>query len=76
MKIPTTFGQRLKELRQESKITQEELAKAIGLSQTNGKTAVTKYENNKNEPEYYTLVKIADYLQVSLDYLLGRTNQR
>ncbi len=76
MKTPTTFGQRLKELRREAKVTQEELAKAIGLSEINGKTAVTKYENDKREPEYDTLVKIADYLQVSLDYLLGRTNQR
>lgn len=66
------FGDRLKELREESELTQEQLGKLINVT----KQAVSNYENNENEPTLDTLVKISDIFNVSLDYLLCRTNQR
>ena len=57
----------LKRLRSEKKITQEQLGKAIGVSQQ----AVNSYENTETQPDFNTLVKIADYFNVTVDYLLG-----
>jgi len=56
---------RLKELRLKSGINQKELCKLIGLEYQN----YNKYELNKNEPNIETLIKIADFYGVSLDYL-------
>ncbi len=59
---------RLKELRKENKKTQEEIAKYLDTSQMN----YNRYENGKAEPTIKTLCKLADYYNVSLDYLIGR----
>ncbi|MCL2697708.1 MAG: formate--tetrahydrofolate ligase [Oscillospiraceae bacterium] len=61
---------RLKEIREKRKIMQKDLAKSLGIPAT----TFNHYENNKREPDYQTLCKIADYLGVSTDYLLGRTD--
>lgn len=63
---------RIKYLRAEKGISQNELAKALGLTQQ----AISAYENGLREPDLETLQKIADFFDVSLDYLLGRTDIR
>ncbi len=62
------FAESLKELRREHRLGQAELAAAIGVS--NG--IVSLWENGRREPTLSHLVAIADYFQVSLDYLAGR----
>lgn len=65
------LGDKLQKLRQEKKLTQEQLSKAIGI--TRGTYA--HYEINKRQPDYETLQKLADFFDVSIDYLLGRTDK-
>ncbi len=60
---------RLKELRTKKNISQLKLAMDLGLNQN----AVSRYENGVREADYATLIKIADYFNVSIDYLLERT---
>lgn len=62
---------RLKELREARHLSQVRLAMELNLSQN----SISRYENREREAGYETLVAIADYFQVSLDYLLGRTDQ-
>jgi transcriptional regulator with XRE-family HTH domain len=62
-----TFSERLKELRKEARLTQDELAKVFFLN----KSSISRYEKNKQIPEMETLQKIAGYFNVSIDYLLG-----
>ena len=62
----------LKKLRQEKGISQQVLADFILVSQQ----SVNKYENHKVEPDIDTIVKIADYFEVSVDYLIGNTDIR
>lgn len=64
------FKYRLKELRKRWGLTQAELADQLGIS----RPTLTKYEQGEREPDYTTLKKIADYFNISTDYLLGRTN--
>ena len=59
---------KLKELRKENKKNQTEIAKAINLSQQ----TYAKYELEQLEPSIDTLCKLADFYNVSLDYLVGR----
>lgn len=61
------FGVRLKELLKEKQISQETLAKSIGVSQR----AVSKWINNQAEPTESSIVKCAKYFEVSTDYILG-----
>lgn len=65
-----TFGIRLRSLREDRDISTTELANVLHI-QTR---TLNYYETDKREPDYNTLVKIADYFDVSLDYLLCRTN--
>ena len=64
-------GKRLKGLREGIRLTQKELGGKIGINQS----AVNRYENNQSEASYKTLLLYADYFDVSLDYILGRTEQ-
>ena len=57
--------------RKEAGLTQVEIAKKINVSQQ----CYSDYENGKTDPDMNTLVMIADLLQVSTDYLLGRTDE-
>jgi transcriptional regulator with XRE-family HTH domain len=66
-----TFGTRLKSLRLSKGLNQEEFANQFYLN----KSSISKYEKDKNLPENQLLVKIADYFDVSVDYLLCRTDQ-
>ena len=62
----TTFGARLRFLRKQSTLTQEQLGKILNLSPS----SVGMYERGEREPSYNVLVKIATHFQVSIDYLL------
>lgn len=66
------FGTRLKELRKENNLTQTELGKKINVSAS----TIGMYERENRKPTPETLNQIADYFEVTVDYLLGRTNQR
>lgn len=61
------FGERLKDLRTEKKITQQQLAEQIGVS----KSVVSFYENRERTPSPDVLIKLAAVFHVSADYLLG-----
>ena len=63
---------RLKELRKERKISQLKLSVDLNMNQN----TISRYENMEREADYKTLVKLADYFGVSLDYLLGRTDEK
>ena len=63
-----TFKEILKELRKEKGITQKELAKGIGVSYA----AISFWEMGVNEPKISYILALADYFDVSVDYLLGR----
>ncbi len=60
----------LKKLRTAKGISQQQLADILLVSQQ----SINKYENHGVEPDIATLIRIADYFDVSLDYLTGRTD--
>ena len=62
-----SFSERLKDLRKTNKITQEKLATIIGVE----RSSIGKYESSSTIPSKETLVKIAQYFNVTTDYLLG-----
>ena len=62
------FGERLLELRKEKGISQAKLAKDLQVSYA----VVCYWETDRSEPTAPNLVKLADYFDVSIDYLLGR----
>lgn len=62
------FGKRLREVRKSKKLTQKELAEQIGIK----RNTYSDWETGKNESSFENLVKLADLLEVSLDWLFGR----
>lgn len=64
------FSERLKELRNECELSQKALGTHIGVSQK----AIDYWENGVNEPKATYIVRLADFFDVSTDYLLGREN--
>lgn len=62
----------LKELRAYTNISQKQLAEAIGVSQQ----SINKYENHNIEPDIGTLIRIADYFDTSVDYVIGHSTVR
>lgn len=66
------FGDIIKLLRKERNISQQELADAINIS----KSAISMYEINQRVPELETFEAIADYFNVEMDYLMGKTDIR
>ncbi len=64
------FADRLLELRKEKGISQAYLSKSLGVSYA----VVCYWETNRSEPTAPNLVKIADFFDVSVDYLLGRSD--
>ena len=62
------FQKRLIDLRKSNNVTQKEMAFRLGISQP----SYIRYENGTAEPKFENLVKLADYFDVSVDYLLGR----
>ena len=63
---------RLKELRKSHGISQLKLAMDLNLNQN----SISRYENGVHQADYETLIKFADYFNVSLDYLLERTDKK
>ncbi len=61
---------RLKELRKTKGISQLKLALDMDMNQN----SISRYENMEREADYKTLIAFADYFDVSVDYLLGRTD--
>ena len=66
------LNQKLAALRNEKKNTQQEISIIIGVT----RPAYTAYEKGTRTPDYNLVVKLADYFEVSVDYLLGRTDNR
>lgn len=64
------FGDVLCELRQDKGLYQKELAKTLNVSTSN----ISNYETNVHLPDFKTILTIADYFNVSVDYLFGRTS--
>lgn len=64
-------GERLKALRDGVKLSQLKIAKMIGTSQV----SINRYENNNGFPPFTVLMWYADYFDVSLDYIFGRTEK-
>jgi transcriptional regulator with XRE-family HTH domain len=64
------LGKRLRNLRLLKSLTQAEFAEILGVE----RTRYNKWEQEASEPSLAMLCKIADYFNVSTDYLLGRTN--
>ena len=71
-KIMLPFGQRLKELRKEKGLKQKEMAEFLGCTDRN----YQKMEYGEINVPGLTLVKLADFFDVTLDYLVGRTDVR
>lgn len=65
------FQNIFKRLRTASGLTQAELAEKIGIS----RSTIGMYETGAREPDFETLEIIADFFNVDIDYLLGRTNK-
>ncbi|MCS1384793.1 MULTISPECIES: helix-turn-helix domain-containing protein [Lysinibacillus] len=63
-------GERLKKLRKEKKLTQTELGSKINVT----KVSISGYESGNRSPDTDTLQRLADFFEVSTDYLLGRTD--
>ena len=64
------FPKRLIEQRKLNKLTQTDVARYLNITQP----SYIRYENGKAEPTYENLVRLADLFDVSVDYLLGRTD--
>lgn len=64
----SSLGQKLKELREKSGKTQEEMAKLLNL----GRVSYTQYENDKRIPTLDTLKRLSEIFNVTSDYLLGQ----
>ena len=63
---------RLRDLREDNDLSQKELAKIIGMSQT----GYSKYETGENDIPTIILIKLSRFYGVSIDYLLGETNEK
>ena len=65
-----SLGSKLKQIRISKQMMQKDVYESLGISNN----TYSNYENDKREPDFKTLVCIADFLDVSVDYLLGRTD--
>ena len=63
---------RIKELREDKDLTQKEIAKILMISQT----TYSRYETGALDIPSQTLIKLADIFMVSIDYLVGRSNDK
>lgn len=64
----TDFGQRLKDLRKEKHLSQEELAKQMNIS----RSSIGMFEQGRRKPDFEMQEAFADYFNVNMDYLFGR----
>ncbi len=61
---------RLRQLRKSRRISQVRLALDLDMNQN----TISRYENGEREADYATLIRLAEYFGVSVDYLIGRTD--
>lgn len=66
-----TFASRMRELRKEQKMTQDELAERLGIS----RSAVGMYEQGRREPDFEMLDLVADVFDVSIGYMVGNKDR-
>lgn len=67
-----TFAERLKELRKQAHLTQVELAKRLGI----GQSSYADWERGKKNPTQENLIRLAQILNVSVDYLVGNSEEK
>lgn len=63
---------RIRDLKEDHDLTQTQIAQILGMSQT----GYSKYETGENDIPTAILIQLAEYYQTSVDYLLGRTNNK
>ena len=61
---------RIRDLREDRDMRQSDLAKATGIDQR----TISNYETGKTSPDAESLIALADFFDVTIDYLLGRSN--
>jgi transcriptional regulator with XRE-family HTH domain len=66
------FAKRLRQLRREADLTQAQLAEALGAT----RGMIASYETGGKQPPLDILMKIADYFDCSIDYLVGKTDEK
>lgn len=66
-----SFGKRLKQARNNKKLLQSEVANRLGIDDT----TISKYENDKSEPDNKTIKELATLYEVSVDWLVGRNKK-
>jgi len=62
---------RIRDLREDKDLTQSDVAKATGIDQK----TLSNYETGKTNPDSYVIIKLAEFFDVSADYLLGRESE-
>lgn len=72
MLVMVTLGARIRDLRKHKGLTQEELAEEMHVS----RPAVARWESDNTSPDHESISAMADFFEVSTDYLLGRTDDR
>lgn len=65
------LAERLRTLRESVKLSQEKMGRLVGMKQS----SVNRYESGQSDPSPETLLRYADYFDVSLDYIFGRTDK-
>lgn len=68
--VSMEYGERLKKLRNEKGISQQEFADRLKIN----RSTYARYELGKTQPDFETLQKIADYYSVTIDFILGRSD--
>ena len=63
---------RIRDLREDRDLKQKDIAKILGMSQT----GYSKYETGENDIPTAVLIQLADFYETSIDYLLGRTDEK
>ena len=61
----------IRDLREDRDLRQSDLAKAVGIDQR----TISNYETGKSNPDSEALIRLADFFNVSIDYLVGRTKK-
>jgi len=70
--VTNVFSQRLRELRKERRLTAKEFGEKFSLAES----TISGYETKARKPDMELVERFADFFEVSVDYLLGRTNIR
>lgn len=68
--IQLDYGNRLRNLRESRNLSQQDLADRLKIN----RSTYARYELGQTQPDFSTLQSIADFYDVSIDYILGRTN--